>query len=74
MGPEEAAVACRLVGARWAIPVHWGTLHVPGGQVWPRHWMDAAGPAFAAALAVESPTCRPLVLAVGESITISHPE
>ena len=29
MGPEEAAVACRRIGARWAIPVHWNTLYIP---------------------------------------------
>jgi L-ascorbate metabolism protein UlaG (beta-lactamase superfamily) len=73
MGPLEAAIACRLVGARWAVPVHWGTLHVPGGHLWPKGWMDSAGEAFAAALTTESPRCRPLVLAVGEAITITHP-
>ena len=29
MGPVEAAKACAMVGARWALAVHWGTLHVP---------------------------------------------
>jgi L-ascorbate metabolism protein UlaG (beta-lactamase superfamily) len=70
LGPQEAAEACRMVGASWAIPVHWGTLHVPGGQLFPKGWMDYAGPAFAASMAVESPGCRVAVLAPGESISI----
>jgi L-ascorbate metabolism protein UlaG (beta-lactamase superfamily) len=67
LGPEEAAEACRVVGARRAVPYHWGTLHLPGGQHRPRGWMDAAGPAFARSL---EPPCRPVVLDVGESVTI----
>jgi L-ascorbate metabolism protein UlaG (beta-lactamase superfamily) len=67
LGPEEAAEACRRVGARWAVPYHWKTLHLPGGQSRPRGWMDAAGPAFERAL---RPPCRPVVLDVGESVTI----
>jgi L-ascorbate metabolism protein UlaG (beta-lactamase superfamily) len=31
MGPEEAAMACRLVKARKVIPVHWGTFPVLTG-------------------------------------------
>jgi L-ascorbate metabolism protein UlaG (beta-lactamase superfamily) len=70
LGPEEAAEACRRVGARWAVPYHWATLHLPGGQHRPRGWMDAAGPAFERSL---EPPCRPVVLAVGESVTIGGP-
>ena len=70
MGPEEAAVACRLSGARHAIPVHWRTLHVPFGRSRPRGWMDAAGPRFLAALDAEAPECVPLVLDVGGSVTV----
>ena len=70
LGPEQAAVACRLAAARVAIPVHWHTLHRPGARHWPRGWMQSAGPEFAAALAREAPSCRALVLEVGESITI----
>jgi len=71
LGPDEAAVACRMVGARWAIPVHWGTFHVPGGQVFPSGWMDYAGPAFAAALAREHPSCHAEVLAPGQVTTFA---
>jgi L-ascorbate metabolism protein UlaG (beta-lactamase superfamily) len=30
LDPVSAAQAVRLVGARVGVPVHWGTLHVPG--------------------------------------------
>jgi L-ascorbate metabolism protein UlaG (beta-lactamase superfamily) len=73
LGPVQAAVACRRSGARWAVPVHWGTLHVPAGRAWPRGWMDAAGPRFQVALADEAPTCRALVLEVGGSTAIPPP-
>ena len=70
MGPDEAAQACRLVGARWALPVHWGTLHVPAGTMFPRGWMDAAGPRFTEALARAVPSCEALVMDVGDSRTV----
>ena len=70
MGPEEAATACRLSGARWAVPVHWKTLHMPAGKMVPRGWMDVAGPRFAEALAREAPDCRAAVLEVGTSLTV----
>ena len=70
MGPEEAAAACAMSGAAWAVPVHWQTLHVPGGHRWPRGWMDAAGPRFEAAMARVAPQCQAAVLAVGDSLTL----
>jgi L-ascorbate metabolism protein UlaG (beta-lactamase superfamily) len=70
MGPEEAAVACRLCGARWAVPVHWKTLHVPAGEMVPRGWMDVAGPKFVRALAHEAPSCRAVELEIGGLVTI----
>ena len=45
-------------------------LHLPAGQFWPRGWMDSAGAEFAAALSRESPTCRGVVLELGESASI----
>lgn len=69
MGPEEAAVACRLTQASVVIPVHFKTLHVPGGRVWPRGWMDAPGPEFVAAMARESPATRVAMLDAGESVS-----
>jgi L-ascorbate metabolism protein UlaG (beta-lactamase superfamily) len=71
LGPHEAAVACRLAGARMAVPVHWGTLHAPGGRGFPRGWMDSGGPAFEAAVAAEAPACRVAVLRPGGSVLVS---
>jgi L-ascorbate metabolism protein UlaG (beta-lactamase superfamily) len=65
MGPAQAAEACRRVGARYAVPVHWGTLHAPGAGNHPRGWMDSPGPAFAQALGLVAPGCTPLVLETG---------
>ncbi|MCP3424280.1 MBL fold metallo-hydrolase [Nocardioides pinisoli] len=70
MGPSQAATACRLTGARWALPVHWRTLHVPAGRMFPRGWMDAAGPRFEEAVAREAPSCRALVVDVGASVVL----
>lgn len=79
LGPEDAAVACKMSGAKCAVPVHWKTLHVPAGRVWPRGWMDEAGPRFEEALAREAPGCRAAVLQIGETMTVPssssrHPE
>ena len=65
MGPTEAAEACRRVGAARAIPVHWGTLHTPGGRAHPRGWMDRPGPEFATALEAAAPQCTPMILEIG---------
>ena len=70
MGPVEAAEACRLSGARWALPVHWKTLHVPTGEMFPRGWMDRAGPRFSEALARHAPSCEALEVDVGGSRTV----
>jgi L-ascorbate metabolism protein UlaG (beta-lactamase superfamily) len=67
MGPEEAATACRMIGARCAIPVHWNTLYMPTTDFWPGGWMASPGPRFVTALAREAPGCRPVVLELGES-------
>lgn len=65
LGPVEAAEACARVGARHAVPVHWGTLHTPGGRVYPRGWMDRPGPEFVDALADLAPRCVPMLLRPG---------
>ena len=70
MGPKQAATACRLVGARSAVPVHWQTLHVPVAGRFPRGWMDLAGPRFVDELAREAPSCEALVLDIGSSVTL----
>lgn len=70
MGPVEAAVACRLSGSRLAVPVHWKTLHLPAGRGIPKGWMHLAGPRFEEAMARDAPSCRPVVLDVGGSMTL----
>ncbi|MEU2199360.1 MBL fold metallo-hydrolase [Isoptericola sp. NPDC019482] len=65
LGPRGAAEVCAEVGPRVAVPVHWGTLHVPGGQHLPRGWMDRAGAAFAAACRRLAPDVRVVVLPPG---------
>jgi L-ascorbate metabolism protein UlaG (beta-lactamase superfamily) len=65
MGPTEAAEACRRVGTARAIPVHWGTLHTPGGRAHPRGWMDRPGLEFATALEAAAPQCTPMILEIG---------
>ncbi|GAA3627015.1 MBL fold metallo-hydrolase [Kineosporia mesophila] len=73
MDPEQAALACARVGARAAVPVHWGTLRAPVVGRFPRGWMDAGGPAFARALERVAPDCRPMVLGLGEQAGIPVP-
>lgn len=65
LDPAQAAEACLRVGARYAAPVHWGTLYAPGGGTYPRGWMDVPGPAFWRALGLVAPRCSPLVLEIG---------
>jgi L-ascorbate metabolism protein UlaG (beta-lactamase superfamily) len=71
LDPTDAARACALVRARHAVPVHWGTLHVPGLSRLPRGWMQSPGPAFVDAVAELAPGCRPLLLEVGGTTTVS---
>jgi L-ascorbate metabolism protein UlaG (beta-lactamase superfamily) len=67
MGPREAAEACAMVGARTAMAVHWGTLHVPGLSNLPRGWIDRPGPAFADELAATAPGCTLLDVMPGDA-------
>lgn len=67
MHPGQAAEACARSGARWAIPVHWGTLHPPLFARFGRGWLDRPGQEFAEALAREAPGCEAVVLEPGES-------
>lgn len=67
LGPVQAARVCAQVGVGVAVPVHWGTLHAPGGRHLPRGWMDHAGAAFRAAAHREAPRTQVVVLRPGES-------
>jgi L-ascorbate metabolism protein UlaG (beta-lactamase superfamily) len=69
MDPVQAAEACAVVGARRAVPIHWGTLHAPASRRLPPGWMDRAGPAFAAALA-RGGQGEAVVLAPGEQAVL----
>lgn len=55
VGPREAADLVRGVGARWAVPVHWGTFWPVGmGRVAPqvrRHLFETPGERFCEAVA-----------------------
>jgi L-ascorbate metabolism protein UlaG (beta-lactamase superfamily) len=73
LDPRDAARACALVGARHAVPVHWGTLHPPGLSRLPPGWMQRPGPAFVEALAELAPRCRPVLLEPGGSAVVPAP-
>lgn len=70
LDPVEAARVCALVGARVAVPVHWGTLHAPASRGLPPGWMDRAGPAFEAAVRRLAPGVEARVLAPGEATVV----
>lgn len=71
MDPAQAAEAVGLCGARWAVPVHWGTLHPPLMDKVAAGWLDEPGPAFAAALPLAAPACRAVVLAPGQETKLA---
>jgi len=68
LDPDQAAEAVRRVGARWAVPVHWGTFWPAGLQHLARGNYErlfvTPGPRFAAALAGSG--VEAVVLAPGE--------
>ena len=70
MDAVQAARACATVGARAAVPVHWGTLHAPVSRRLPPGWMDRAGPAFAHAAARVAPSVQVHVVEPGEQIEL----
>lgn len=73
LDPVQAAEACALVGARAALPVHWGTLHPPGLRDLPRGWMDEPLDRFTTALARLSPSTTAILLAIGGSARVPAP-
>jgi L-ascorbate metabolism protein UlaG (beta-lactamase superfamily) len=69
LDPSGAARAAALLGARVAIPIHWGTLH-------PRlsrrgSWFSDPADEFAAQVAGVAPDCEVRVLRPGESTSLS---
>lgn len=70
MGPKEAAIACSRTGARYALPVHWGTLHPPIVDKWDRGWIDRPLEEFIEAMAPLAPETELVRLMPGESWTL----
>jgi L-ascorbate metabolism protein UlaG (beta-lactamase superfamily) len=66
LDPAAAAAACALADPDWVLPVHWGTLHLPGGRNIPRGWMDRGLPSFRDALARVAPKSRLITLQPGQ--------
>jgi L-ascorbate metabolism protein UlaG (beta-lactamase superfamily) len=67
LDPRQAAEAVARSGARYAVPVHWGTLHPPFFQRFAREWLDLPGERFAEAMSELAPDASPVVLEPGES-------
>jgi L-ascorbate metabolism protein UlaG (beta-lactamase superfamily) len=67
LSPETAARAVAMTGARFAVPVHWGTLHPPFVTHFARSWLELPGRRFADAVAEHAPGCTAVVLAPGQS-------
>jgi L-ascorbate metabolism protein UlaG (beta-lactamase superfamily) len=65
--PESAARAVAMSGARFALPVHWGTLHPPFVTQFARGWLERPGQRFADAVARQAPGCTAVVLAPGQT-------
>ena len=70
LSPEDAARAVALTGARFAVPVHWGTLHPPLALRLRREWFDLPGEWFAAAAARHCPATTTVVLQPGQSWSV----
>jgi L-ascorbate metabolism protein UlaG (beta-lactamase superfamily) len=68
--PATAAEACRAVGAKAALPYHWGTFHPPFLAGRPAGWMDLPGRDFAEGLERRAPGCRALVLDPGGTVEL----
>jgi L-ascorbate metabolism protein UlaG (beta-lactamase superfamily) len=65
--PEEAARAVAMTRARYAIPVHWGTLHPPLATRFRRRWLDLPGERFASAVMEHCRGSVAVVLDAGQS-------
>ncbi|MBC2934356.1 MBL fold metallo-hydrolase [Nocardioides sp. zg-1228] len=66
MGPAQAARACAATGARYALPVHWGTLHAPLMTTF-GDWFERPLAAFEAEVAATAPDCRVITVEHGET-------
>lgn len=66
MLPEEAAEACGMLGARLAMPIHWGAYSLS-----PHPWDDAVERFTAAAKTAGLPCVTPRL---GQTLDLDHPE
>jgi L-ascorbate metabolism protein UlaG (beta-lactamase superfamily) len=72
LGPSTAVDAAALVGARTVIPIHWGTLYLPGFAAGRWGWGSFdAGDAFAKEAAERMPDLDVRVLRPGELTEVS---
>jgi L-ascorbate metabolism protein UlaG (beta-lactamase superfamily) len=60
MDARQAALAARMLNAKAAVPMHWGTFPV----------LEQSGDAFARALAQSAPSCRCVILSPGETLDL----
>lgn len=73
LDPVTAARVAALIGARFVLPIHWGTLYPQGlHRAW-RRPLDEPAIAFAAAMAIEAPESDARVLGPGEATVIELP-
>jgi L-ascorbate metabolism protein UlaG (beta-lactamase superfamily) len=73
MDPVRAAEALELLRPRVAVPIHWATLYpgwMRGGSL---SFLDAPGPAFAAAAAERAPDVAVRIVAPGGSLALGAP-
>ena len=71
LDPATAVDVARLVGARTAIPIHWGTFHVPGFGTGRWGWGSIdAGDAFADEARLRAPQLDVRVLRPGDTTTV----
>jgi L-ascorbate metabolism protein UlaG (beta-lactamase superfamily) len=70
LGPKSASRVARVVGARVAIPIHWGTFYPVGlHRVWPDALLEPAR-LFADAAAREAPGVEVRILQPGETTRV----
>ncbi|HSO64739.1 MAG TPA: MBL fold metallo-hydrolase, partial [Ornithinibacter sp.] len=70
MGPTEAAEAAARSGARYVLPIHYGTLHPAGWPVGRLAWTTAPGRRFAEELARHTDAVA-LVPPVGGAVSVA---
>jgi L-ascorbate metabolism protein UlaG (beta-lactamase superfamily) len=70
LDPRRAAEAVALLQPQWVVPIHWGSLRVPGLWRLYRSALEGRLDEFAAALAREAPDTRLMAVRPGESFPL----